>query len=261
MADLRAFWLFTILKLKKIWSFKANLISQITGMFINNLFLILMWWLLFARFGSINGYSFKEIILIYGFSALFYAFFYLFFGGAMKLSDYISQDRFLDLQLYPVNPLTILSTKSGAASQIGDFLQGSLMIIIYLFLNPSSLPWIILGILITVFGLFGVTLFFNSILFFFPKILDSFWMFIDNLYIGVSMYPSKNFSGILRYFLYFLLAIPLISFPVEIARGFLSPKFFIVSFLAAILANFLGFLLWNKGIKKVESGSSGGIVE
>ena len=67
-----AYWLFTKLKFKKIISFKTNLIFQTVGMFLNNLASFSVWILLLNRFGNINGYSIKEIMLIHGFCNLFF---------------------------------------------------------------------------------------------------------------------------------------------------------------------------------------------
>ncbi|MBU1088705.1 ABC transporter permease [Patescibacteria group bacterium] len=259
--NINAFILFSCLKFKKMFSFKVNVISQTVGMFINNLAFLFIWWLLYKRFGNINGYSFRETFLIEGFVALFYAFFFLFIGGITKLSEYVNQDKILDLQLYPVNPLTILITKSGAPSQFGDFLQGTLMIVIYLFLNSKRWGWIFASVILATIGLFGVSLIFNSLIFFFPKVLHGFSNIIENIYIGGSMYPSQNFRGVFRYILYAVLLIPIISFPVEVLRGFLHPSFLIYTIIAVIMANVLGYFLWNKGIKRFESGSGGGIVE
>lgn len=259
--NLTAFVLFNQLKLRKMFIFKANLVSQTIGMIINNLAFLFVWWMLYLRFGSINGYSIKEMFLIEGFVAIFYAFFFLFIGGVGKLSDYLVQDRVLDLQLYPVNPLTILATKSGNPSQFGDLLQGTVMILIYLSFNPSGWFWLLCGLILATIGLFGVSLIFNSLVFFFPRSLNAFAEIIENIYIGGSMYPSGNFTGALRYLLYVVLLIPIISFPVEVTRGLLHPSFLLYTLLAVIASNIFGYFLWSQGIKRVESGSSGGIVE
>lgn len=259
--NLKTFVLFSRLKVKKMLLFKANLISQAAGMILNNMAFLLIWWFLLQRFGSINGYTFKEIILIEGFVAIFYAFFYLFFGGVMKLSDYLNQDRILDVQLYPASPLVILTTKSGAPSQFGDFIQGLAMLIIYLNFNPSAGPWIVIGLVLSVAGMYGVSLFVNSLVFFFPKTLTAFAEIIDNIYIGGSMYPSQNFTGAFRYLLYLMLLIPIVSYPIEVVRGVFSPVALVYTVTAVVGINLLGYLVWKKGLRRVESGSIGGIVE
>lgn len=259
--NLKAFWLFTDLKFKKVLTFKTNLILQTLGMFINNLALFSVWYLLLYRFGSINGYGMLELILITGFVAVFYAFFFWFFGGVAKLGEYLNQDRFLDLQLYPVSPLTILLTKGGNASQLGDFVQGFVFLAIYAAYNPASIPILIIGVFLVTFGLLGVMLFFNSIIFFNPKIVDVFTQLIQNIYLGASQYPSQNFQGLFKFILYAILLIPIVAFPIEAARGFMSPTVLLWTVLTVIGINIAGYMLWQAGVRKVESGSSGGVVE
>ena len=261
MNNLEVWWLFTKLKLKKMWMFKANLISQSIGMIINNIAFLGIWWLLLKRFGSINGYSFREIILIQGYVGIVYAFFYLLFAGTTKLADYVNQDRFLDLQLYPVNPLAILMTKSGSASQFGDFVEGTTLMIYYCSADPGK-TWIVLAaIIITIVGLTGVSLFTNSLIFYFRNLNDGLTQLVDNAYIGAAMYPSQTYSPMVRNIMMGLLVIPLVSVPLESARGLTHPAFMIGSAIVAILINVLGYFLWQNGIKRVESGSGGGVVE
>ena len=261
MKNFNVWWLFTKLKLKKMWTFKANLISQTIGMMINNLAFLAIWLLLLQRYGSINGYTLNDIVLIQGYVMVVYAFFYLLFAGTMKLSEYINQDRFLDLQLYPVNPLAILMTKSGSPSQFGDFIQGTTLMIYYCVTNPSRTLIVISAIFITIIGLVGVSLFINSLIFYFKNLNDGFTQLVDNSYIGAAMYPSQTYSSTVKIIMMCLLVIPIVSIPLESARGLTHPAFMIISLIVAITINVLGYFLWQNGVKKVESGSSGGVVE
>jgi ABC-type uncharacterized transport system permease subunit len=259
--NIQAFWLFTSLKFKKTLTFKTNLFAQMFGMFINNMALFTVWWLLIKRFGSINGYGVMEMLLIQGIVAVFYALFFWFFGGISKLGEFINQDKFLDLQLYPVSPLTVLMTKSGSPSQFGDFIQGILFLGMYVAYNPSSIPAILAGILLITFGLVGVMLFFNSLIFYNQKIVNVFTDLIDNIYIGASMYPSGNFRGFFRVLLYGIMLIPIVAFPIEVARGFLSSEYILYTTICVVLVNCLGYFVWRCGVRRVESGNGGGIVE
>jgi len=261
MKNFRVWLLFTKLKLKKMWLFKANLISQTIGMMFNNLAFLGIWWLLLQRFGTINGYSFREIILIQGYVMVVYAFFYLLFAGTTKLSDYINQDRFLDLQLYPVNPLAVLLTKSGSASQFGDFIEGSILMIYYCATDPGKTFTLLSALIITVVGMTGVSLFFNSLILYVRNMNDGLTQLVDNAYIGATMYPSQTYSPTVKMIMMMLLVIPLVSTPLESARGMIHPSFMIGSAIVAILINVLGYFLWQNGVKRVESGSSGGVVE
>lgn len=261
MKNLHVWLLFTKLKLKKMWLFKANLISQTIGMMFNNLAFLGIWWLLLQRFGTINGYGFREIVLIQGYVMVVYAFFYLLFAGTTKLSDFINQDRFLDLQLYPVNPLAVLLTKSGSPSQFGDFIEGTILLIYYCAIDPSKTLTVLSAIVITIVGMTGVSLLVNSLILYIRNMNDGLSQLVDNAYIGATMYPSQTYSPTVKIIMMTLLVIPLVSTPIESARGIVHPSFMIGSAIVAILVNVIGYYLWQNGVKKVESGSSGGVIE
>lgn len=259
----RAFWLLTGLKWKKTLTFRANLIAQATAMIINNLGFLLAWGLMFSRFGNINGYTIKEIVLIQGFVALFYAIFYWFFGGvARSLAEYVEQDRFLDLQLYPINPLVILTTKSGEPTQFGDFVEGIILTGLYVFWYPSSLWLILLSLVLIITGIYGMTLMVNCIIFFLPSARDSLAKLVENIYIGGSMYPSDNFKGFFRNLFFAIGLIPIVSYPVEAVRhGYFPLSQLLITVSAVILVNVIGLWMWKMGIRRLESGSGGGIIE
>lgn len=257
-----AYWLFTGLKFKKVLQFPASLIAQAVAMILNNIGFLVAWGLLFARFGDINGYTIWELILLQGYTAIFYAIFFWFIGGVAKSTfEYIDRDRLMDLQLYPLNPLLLLTTKSGEATQWGDMLEGVVLMGIYLWHDPVSLPLVVICLILTIAGLYGITLFVSSIAFFIPRGGEFFSDLIQNIYVGGSMYPSQNFTGITRTVFYALLLVPIIFYPIEAVRGLLAPKYLLVSLFFVILINILGLTLWNIGIKRLESGSSGGIVD
>lgn len=258
----QAFWFFTGLKFKKVLSFKFNLITQTVAMFLNNLGLVVIWALLYARFGSINGYTFKETILLEGYVAIFFALFFWYVGGVVKsLGEYLEQDRFLDLQLYPTNVLVLLTTKSGDPSQFGDFFHGVLFLGIYAWWNPSTFIYMLVGIFLTVVGLYGISLFVCSIVFFLPQGRNIFTDLIMNIYVGAPMYPSQNFKGWVRYLFYLLLVIPVATMPIEVVRGSITPWNLLIVLATVMVINILGLTLWNIGIKRVEGGSGGGIVD
>lgn len=257
--NIKIFWWLTVMKLKRMMIFRSNVVIQATSMVVNNAAFFIMWALLLKRFGNINGYGLKEILLIQGYVQMLYGIFYMFFGGILKLSEYLNQDKFLDLQLFPANPLIVLLTKSASPGQFGDMAEGALFLVVYSLLTPGVVGWIVLGMVLTVGGMVGVSLLFNSLLFFAPKVQNGLETFIDNIFIGASMYPSENFKGGLRLFLTLILFIPVVSFPIEMIRGFFSPTVLVWSILAVVGSNLAGFWLWQKGVKRVESGSSGSI--
>lgn len=259
--DLLAYFWFSSFKLKKILSFKTSFYLQAGFMFINNIFLIFAWWLLFQNFGNINGYSFRDIIFIHGFLSLWYAILLILFEGVLSLGEIISKDGLLNYQLYPVSALGVILARGKSLSVYGDFLYGLVFLIIYLILGGSlNIPIAMIALIISILGMFGIFLVLNSLAFFIPNILGI-QDLIFNFFLGSGFYPSQNFQGISKTILNILLITALVFIPLEVVGGFSSFYFLIYTLIAAIILNLTGFWLWDKGLKRAESGSGGGLVE
>ena len=46
------------------FEYRFNFIAQTVGMLLNDMFWLVFWYIFFGKFGSINGWQFKEIILL-----------------------------------------------------------------------------------------------------------------------------------------------------------------------------------------------------
>jgi ABC-type uncharacterized transport system permease subunit len=261
LLNIRAFWLFTRLKFYQQLSFKTNLIIQAVGMLVNNFILILVWYFLIQRFGNINGYGMADILFLNGYVAIFYAIFFWFLGGLDKLGTYLHQDKFLDLQLLPVNPLVTLLARSGNPSQLGDLLSGLVFMVVSYILQSYEIHIFVLSLVVCLMAFLAVSIIVNSSSFWLQNQRNIFSDLMFNLYIGASFYPSQNFFGWRRLLLYVLLVFPVVYYPVEVARGFFDPSYLLISLMVTIVAFIVGLSIWRRGIKLVESGSGGGAVE
>ena len=256
MENINTYLYLTNLKFKKMMSFKTELIVQTVGMILNNLAFFSIWYLLILRFGTINGYKLEDFLLLEGYLALIFAIYFLLFGGVTKLYQFLNQDSFLDMQLYPASPLAVTLTKSGAPSQFGDLIQGLLFLVYYAYLYPDKIGIMIIGLILILVGFFGIMLFLNSFAFFYPGLSSVFEDLFGNVYISASMYPSENYKGVLRNILFILMVIPVICMPIEVVRGLYGREALLITLYCVIGINILGYLLWRTGIRKAESGSS-----
>jgi ABC-2 type transport system permease protein len=259
LKNLKAYWYLSGLRWKKIVSFKASLVILSLSMLVNNILFFLFWVLLLINFGNINGYTVVDFLLINGFMAITYAPWVWLYGNVQRLGEYLRDDSFLELQLFPVSPLVVLLNKSGSASLVGDFVQGIIFIGIYSYFNPMALVWILPAIIIVCVGCFGLMLAVASLSFYFPN-LTSAGDVLFNFLFGSVQYPANSFQGLSKtlllgsgiWFVYFV--------PIETVRnGALSWDFALATMVAIVLAT-LGLQIWKYGLRRVESGGGMGIV-
>ena len=167
----------------------------------------------------------------------------------------------LNYQLYPVSTLAVILARGKSLSIYGDLIWGIVLLVIYSFLALNLNFWVLsLCLIVSTFAIFGFFLMINSLLFFLPNVV-TLQNFILEVFIGAGFYPSQNFTGVIKVILWLIPVFPIIFIPLEVSHNFLSAQNLIYTFLVAILLNFVGFWLWNKGLAKTESGNQAGSVE
>lgn len=84
---------------------KVTFVSNIIFMILNNASFIVQWVILYAIKDNIGGYSFKQVLLLWGLAAIGYGVSRFFFKNAFNLSDMINTGK---LDNYLVQPKNVL---------------------------------------------------------------------------------------------------------------------------------------------------------
>ena len=74
---------------------KITFISNIFLMILNNASFIVQWIVIYSIRNDVGGYSFRQIILLWGFAALAYGIAHFFFKEAFNLSDIINNKLYI----------------------------------------------------------------------------------------------------------------------------------------------------------------------
>lgn len=126
------------------WAF----VTQIAFMMLNNVFLLAVWYLFFAKFGTIAGLDFQTYTLYQAMLAITFGIHFFFFMGTWDVASKI-RDGGLDSELLlPGNPLLRVAMGRSETSSIGDTLYG---IIIFAVFYPLASPATFVVFLITGF--------------------------------------------------------------------------------------------------------------
>ena len=112
---------------------KATFISNIIFMILNNACFIIQWLVLYSIKDNVGGYSFKEIILLWGIAASTFGFSRFFFRNAFNLSDTIVNGKLDAFLVQPKNVLISAITTDISTPAIGDLIYGLIMLYIYNF--------------------------------------------------------------------------------------------------------------------------------
>lgn len=242
---------------KSILEYRKSLFVEVFGMVINNAAFIFVWYFVFQEYGSINGWGFQELFLLNSFVAMVYGITHVFVKGTSEISRNVTMGQLDQYITQPKNVLLNLMYSEVSASALGDILEGGLSFIIYIFISSSSIlnilifiPIMILAILVWIGFLISI----QSIVFWLPN-SEGLSSTLLNITLGTSLYPNKALVGLPRMFFTFVLPATLLgTVPADIV---LNPNWSQVLILVgmAIFWMLFGVLLFNRGIKRYESGN------
>ena len=208
---------------------RASFISNILFMILNNASMLIQWVVLYSLKDNIGGYTFKEVMLLWGIAASTYGLSRGFFSSAFKLSDTINKGKLDAFLVQPKSVLLSSITTHVEASAFGDLIFGLAMVFFYGF----SIQTLLLFIFFTITGgliLVAIAVILGSLAFFMSNsdiISDS----GNNLMIHFGTYPDGIFKGVVKCLLFTLVPVGIANYlPIQVIVSFDIVKFLIVAF-------------------------------
>lgn len=231
------------------FSFLANIIFMI----INNSCFIIQWVVLYSLKDNIGGYTFKQMLLLWGIAASTFGVSRFFFKKAFTLSETIKTGKLDAFLVQPKNVLLSAITTDVEVSAIGDLIYGYVILIIYGITLKNFL-------LFTIFTILGgliiacVSVIANSLAFWF-NMSDVLADTLNNMMITFGTYPKDIFNGIVKILLYTLIPVGIANYmPIDVIISFSLNKILIV-FIVTIFMIVLSFYIFNKGLKRYSSSN------
>lgn len=232
---------------------KTTFITNVVFMILNNASYIIQWLVLYSLNENIGGYTFKEVMLLWGIAASTYGFAHFFFKNAYNLSDVINNGKLDAYLVQPKNVLLSCITTSVETSAIGDLFYGLIMLFVFGF-NIKNLFLLLIFTVCggLIYASYAVIL--GSLSFWFNKsdiIADT----GNNLMIHFGNYPDGIFKGIAKIILYTIVPVGMVTYlPVRIITNF-NLGYFLIIIGTTILLIALAFLIFYKGLKRYSSSN------
>lgn len=241
----------TKLSILSAMEYRFNFIMQSLGMIINDIFWLALWWLIFTRFETINGWNFQDMLVLHSIATLAFGLANTFFNGARKLHATVSEGR-LDYYLtLPKNVLFHSSLKT-SYSATGDFVFG--LVLIPFCISFAQLPLFIYFVICATVLFVSMTLIFNSLAFYMGN-AERARSTADEAFLSFAMYPFSAFGGITKFFLLTLFPAGFITgIPIQVLKEFSWQWFWITGGIAVLFLS-IAILLFYKGLRKYESGN------
>lgn len=232
---------------------KSTFISNVIFMILNNASFIVQWLILFNIKDDMGGYSFRQVMLLWGIAATGYGFAHFFFSGAFDLADLINNGKLDSFIVQPKNVLISAITAKISVSAIGDFIYGYIM----LFIFGATITNFLLFTLFTITSgliLTSVAVIFASLSFWFSR-ADMIADTGNQLMTNFATYPDGIFKSGIKLLFYTIMPLGFASYlPIKVLTEFSMYRLMLILG-ATILFIALAFIIFYKGLKRYSSSN------
>lgn len=235
--------------------YRAAFFAQVIGMMLNNFMYFAIWIIFFQRFGDVNGWGIGDMWITFGVLASAFGLVSLLFGNAFNLGEIIMKGR-LDYYLSMPRPVLLHTVASRMiGSGMGDFTYG---FISYGFSGQFSADGLARYVLATLLAasVFAAFLILMQSLAFWFGLMTNFIALMINAITTFGIYPITLFDSTAKFILFtiipaaFIGALPA-DFIHEFSWGTLTEMF-----VGAVVFLTLAIFVFNRGLRRYESGSA-----
>ena len=232
---------------------KVTFLSNVVFMILNNASFIVQWIILYSLKDNVGGYTFKQVILLWGLAAGTFGTSRFFFKEAFNLSDVINKGKLDTFLIQPKNVLLSSITSSVDISAFGDIIYGYIMLIIYGISIKSFLLFTLFsvsgGILLT-----SISIIFNSLSFWFGRV-EIIANTIGSLMVNFATYPDGIFKGLVKVLFYTIIPIGFVNYlPLKLMGDF-NITIFIMVIGVSLFFMLLAFIVFYRGLKRYSSSN------
>ncbi|MBQ3968182.1 MAG: ABC-2 family transporter protein [Lachnospiraceae bacterium] len=201
--------------LKSKMSYRADFIISTIGMIFTNISGFIGFWIIFRNFPSINGWSYHEMLFLYGFSLVALTPVQCFFDNNWSLRQYVYSGDFIKYCFRPINLFFYFQSEVFDIKGLGQFAFGTgTLIYSWIKLDLAFTPLILLKlivflitaslIMIALQNAAAATCFWTHNSFY---VLDLAFRFKD-----YARYPITIFSPVFRFIFSFVIPIAFIAY-------------------------------------------------
>lgn len=234
--------------------YRVSLVSQVLGMFINNVLWVMFWALYFTRFPVLRGWTLEDVMVLWSVVSTAFGLAVGLMANVVRIPQLIVQGQ-LDYYLaLPKNVLLHLLVSQMRLVNFGDLLFGPVLLMVMVHLTWAKLLAFAVASLLAAAVLMGFFIFMGSLSFFIGN-ADALSGQVSNAMVHFSTYPATIFDQRVRVILYTLIPAGFVStLPVELVREFDWGR---MLGLAGAAAAFLGLGIWvfHLGLRRYESGN------
>lgn len=240
--------------LASVMAYRASFLSQAVFMFLNDFFLLFLWWVLLQNFESISGWGMPEIWLMYGLSAGGFSLMALFAANSFELSSLIAEGQ-LDYYLaLPKNALLHVLISRMDFSGMGDLVFGLTIGALGCAATGAAYSLFLVMMVNAAAIMVGFFVIVHSLAFFLGR-SEMLSRQISESLLSFSMYPGGIYRGLARFLIFYIIPAGfMVHLPVEILRAF-DRQSVLHTFAATVVIWILAITVFHAGLRRYESGN------
>ena len=234
--------------------YKFSFLSQVFGMFINDMLWVTFWVLYFKKFPVLNGWGLNDLLIMWSTITFSFGLAFGLFHNVSRIPEMVLSGQ-LDYYLaHPKNVLLHISVSQIRPVNLGDCLFGPVLLLCFVHPNLQQLLVFLVGSVLAAIVYFSYYLLVGSLAFFMGS-SEGLFSNLSMAMIHFSTYPAKIFEGWTRMLLFTAIPAAFISeLPVELVRNFEWSTFGKLLFGSAFFFG-LAVTVFNLGLKRYESGN------
>lgn len=234
---------------------RTNFLLQAGGMLVNNLFVLVLWYMFFAGFRSVGGWGLTDVALLLGLIMTIVGAAGAFFGGYRDMAAAILRGEVDTLLTQPKPVLARLLGRESIPSGWGDLANGLVLLALAAGLGWRDGPSLLLAVAAGLTVYLGASIMFASMAFWFTG-ARSFARDLTDFLILMSSYPGSIFQGATKALAYTLLPAGFVVLaPAAFLRTPTSATLTAVVAGAALYAG-LAILSFELGLRRYRRGSA-----
>ncbi len=248
--------------LKKMMEYKIDFLTGAFSFLLGQAINIAYLWIIFSQIPQLKGWSYDQIIFIYGFSLLPKAIDHLFFDNLWLVGySIVAKGEFDKYLTRPINPLFTVIVERFQVDAFGELVVG--IVLIASVIGKVSLQWSVLNVILFILIIPFATLIYTGI-----KILTSalsFWTKrsgqVTHLVYAVNdfaKYPTTIYNNFIKTVITYIIPFACTAFyPASYFITGENPLFNLgLTVVMSMVLMTVSILVWNKGVSAYESAGS-----
>ena len=254
--------IFIVQELKRFMEYKGDFITGAIGLLLAQLCSIIFISVIFSQIPTLMGWTFNQVMFIYGFSLIPKALDHLFFDNLWSVGYFIVRKGDFDKYLTrPINPLFHVMAEKFQIDAFGELIIG--IVLLSCSLPSIEVEWGIVKVILIMIAIIFASFIYTGI-----KIATSaiaFWTkrsgnitFMFYMVNDFVKYPIDIYNNVVRSVITYIIPFAFTSyFPALYFLTGENPLFNIgMTVVVAIVVMVVGVIIWNKGISAYESAGS-----